>query len=331
MPAAITPNPGPAQIVPVAHSILDASALATLCITRYALPAETRGQLLVHGQNDWYCLEAATERWAVRVLKSGSRSHSQLNDELQWQRGLGSSFPTPAPLATLQGTLLLLLRAPEGERFACLYPWLPGRTLDRQLQLEDARDAGHLLAVLHAHDAQLPPGGRRHDLDAKLAATAAALDAAVAGTAATRLVAAARQQARAALDQLPSLPQGSLHGDLHFGNLRRDDANRLWLLDFDDCGRGPLCVDLTAFIWRNRCERLPRALDAAFVAGYESLRTLTATERAALPGLQVARALYLAGVLARDRDRLGKVAGFDRPWPHYLDLIQEALDDAVPS
>jgi Ser/Thr protein kinase RdoA (MazF antagonist) len=123
-----------------------------------------------------------------------------------------------------------------------------------------------------------------------------------------------------------ALPQGSLHGDLHFGNLRRDPLGRLWLLDFDDCGHGALCVDLTPFRWRNRCESLPAALDDAFEAGYASRRALGAAERAALPGLHVARSLYLAGVFARDRDILGRVPGFDRPFGHYLGLIREALE-----
>lgn len=327
-----TPPAPAARAVRVAHSILDAAELAALCAADYGLASPLHARLIAHGQNDWYALEStragaagSVQRWALRVLKHGSRSLEQLRCELDWQRRLATQLPVAAVPERRGGGALRLL-APEGERFACLYGWIEGATLDAGLSERDAFEGGELLARLHGLTTQLAPGSRRHDLGEKLARTAASLDAALEDEDERLLVAAARRAAEPAVRAATSLSQGSLHGDLHFGNLRRDPLGRLWLLDFDDCGLGALCVDLTPFKWRNRCESLPTALDEAFEAGYSSRRTLSAAERAALPGLHVARALYLAGVFARDRDILGRVPGFDRPFGHYLGLIREALE-----
>jgi Ser/Thr protein kinase RdoA (MazF antagonist) len=320
--------PGEPFAAPVAHSILDAPPLGRWVAERYGLPNAVHAQLLSHGQNDWYRLESSAGRWALRVVKAHARSAAQLREELQWLAALGADFPVARPLTDLRGETLQSLQSPEGLRHAALYPWIDGVTLDRSLGESDASEAGRLLARLHGHPAQLASPGRRHDLEHKLSATGQMLDAALSGLAERARIREAREVAGRALRSGVALPHASLHGDLHFGNLRRDDRGRLWLLDFDDCGRGPLCADLTAFAWRLRCEQLPEPLEAAFLSGYESERALSDTERRLLPGFHVARALYLAGVLARDRDRLGSVPGFDRPWPHYLALVDRAVADA---
>ena len=90
-----------------------------------------------------------------------------------------------------------------------------------------------------------------------------------------------------------------------------------------------MCVDLTPFIWRSRSEGLDPSLDRAFLDSYQALRPLSAPEQQALPALLAARALYLAGVLARDRNILGKVPGFDRPWQHYLQLAAGFLSPGI--
>lgn len=320
MPAAPLPT------VRVAHSILHAADLAALCSQAYGLDQALTARLISHGQNDWYALQAGAGRWALRVLKTGSRSSEQLSAELAWQRALAASCNVIRPCAARDGQQIACVNAPEGMRWLCLYEWLDGATLGPGLDVTDAQEAGRQLAQLHGHPAQLPPDSRRHDLRDKLARTAPALDAATMTGASQKLVAAARIRVVPWLTACDTLPQGSLHGDLHFGNLRRGTDGRLWILDFDDCGLGALVVDLTAFSWRTSCESLPAEINEAFLRGYQSVRPLSKPETDALPALRVARALYLAGVYARDRDFLGQVPGFDRPWEHYLDLVRDALD-----
>ena len=323
------PHPGfirASEVVAVGHSILKAESLGALVAEYWSLARPQQVELLQHGQNDWYRLRAANKLYAIRALKSGLRTPVQLHEEIDWSAALARvGIATPVALRTAAGATGLTISAPEGARMICVYPWIEGRTLGPDLQVEDARAAGQLLAAIHCCGAGLPANARRHSLGAKLAQTAPALDAALADAQERSTVAAVRAGIAGVLQQEPGLPVGSLHGDLHFGNLRRGADGTLYALDFDDCGLGALCVDLTPFIWRSRSEHLDPSLDHAFLAGYQALRPLSAPEQQALPKLLAARALYLAGVFARDRNILGKVPGFDRPWLHYLQLAADFL------
>ena len=320
------------QPVAVGHSILDAASLGAAIAAHWPVEPLRRIELLQHGQNDWYRLVTANRCYAVRVLKSGVRTPDQLRAELTWTRSLASAgIPTPAALSTTAGGSGIEIAAPEGDRLVCVYPWVEGWTLGRDLSLDDARAAGRLLASIHLSEPGLPAASRRHSLRDKLAQTTVALDTALVDDHERDLIVQLRAAIAAALSAEASLPAGSLHGDLHFGNLRRDSGGALQILDFDDCGLGALSVDLTPFLWRNRSEGLDPALDLAFLASYEQFRVLTAAERELLPPLLAARALYLAGVLARDRNKLGSVPGFDQPWPHYLQLAEDFLSfDIAP-
>lgn len=312
--------------VPPAHSILAADALAAIASSHWSIEPIQRASLIQHGQNDWYCLEGSHSRYALRVLKTGARDATSLAQELAWTRALAAAgLRCVGALPTRTGAEGIELAAPEGERLSCLYPWLAGRTLDTDLTAAQSRAAGELLAQIHRATPQLTTSARRHSLTEKLAGTAARLDEHLTDNAERAIVAAARDYIAPVLARESSLPQGSLHGDLHFGNLRVDDDQRLHALDFDDCGRGALCADLTPFLWRNRNEGLPIDLDLEFVNGYAAIRSLTADEVAALPALLAARALYIASVFIRDRNKLGRVPGFDKPWPHYLALIDQIL------
>lgn len=318
------PHPGfvrASEAVVVGHSILQAASLGTVVAEYWSLGAPQQVELLQHGQNDWYRFRAANKLHAIRVLKCGLRTPAQLREEIDWSAALAAAgIATPAAMRTPRGAIGLEIAAPEGTRMICVYPWIEGRTLGRNLTIEDARAAGQLLAAIHGCGAGLPVNARRHSLGEKLARAAPTLDAALGDAQERDTVAAVRAGIASVLQQEPGLPAGSLHGDLHFGNLRRAADGTLYALDFDDCGLGALCVDLTPFIWRSRSENLDPSLDQAFLDGYQRLRPLSAPERQALPALLAARALYLASVLARDRNILGKVPGFDRPWPHYLQL-----------
>lgn len=314
--------------IAVAHSILDADSLAAIVPQYWDSGAPLSAQLVQHGQNDWYRCQTAENQYAIRVLKNGSRSAMQLRDELQWVSSLAAQgLPVCPALRTRDGAAGLELAAPEGPRLVCLYPWLDGATLDRRITAAQAHAAGLLLAQIHGCATPVPLT-RRHSLADKLSATAPALESALGSQDERQRVTVARRVAAPALKAESRLPQGSLHGDLHFGNLRQLVDGRLIAMDFDDCGFGALSTDLTAFIWRRRCESLDAELDTAFLRGYETLRPLSAPERQALPGLLAARALYLAGVLARDRNLLGSVPGFDKPWLHYLQLAEEFAANA---
>lgn len=99
-------------------------------------------------------------------------------------------------------------------------------------------------------------------------------------------------------DQL-ALPRGICHGDAWRANARLSD-DTIAFFDFDDCGIGPLMIDLGTQAWHllhdNRADATART--ACFVNGYDSVRRLTTEEREALPAFialaEIRSLLFLA-------------------------------------
>ena len=90
------------------------------------------------------------------------------------------------------------------------------------------------------------------------------------------------------LDRLEALPAGLVHGDFHGRNTAYEDGNLVGMFDFDDVEAGPLVWDLVwsthKFARTSRFDLTMRAdVVRAFLDAYESVRPLTAEERAALP------------------------------------------------
>ena len=86
---------------------------------------------------------------------------------------------------------------------------------------------------------------------------------------------------------------GLIHADLHQGNyLFHGDEVRV--IDFDDCGWGHFAYDLAVTV--SELEHLPRqaTLREALIAGYRSVRPLSAEQEAAVDDFVALRQLQLA-------------------------------------
>ena len=99
-----------------------------------------------------------------------------------------------------------------------------------------------------------------------------------------------------------------IHGDCHGGNLLWERGP--WLLDFDDCRRGPAVQDLWMMLSGDRNEQLVQ-LDT-LLAGYENVREFNSAELALIEPLRATRMInYMAWLAARWHDPAFPVAF---PW-----------------
>jgi homoserine kinase type II len=155
--------------------------------------------------------------------------------------------PTPAPLTSASGQPFLLWK----EQIVSLFPWVPGRTLDRdELTPAHATAVGAALGALHRAGADLSdhrPGRYEPDeIDRRLARVAA--------LARPELIPAATiltsELAALGTERAPSLPMGLIHGDLFVDNvlfLPSGDALSA-LLDFEQASWGRLAYDLAVTV-----------------------------------------------------------------------------------
>jgi len=158
-------------------------------------------------------------------------------------------------------------------------------------------ERGRLMAELHRDIASFPVRGQRPDLgsswdlDAWVSpANSGTFDAVVedfAGVSAELAETIRRERARN-LAELGALGFGDLddqpiHGDFGRWNLLWEDERLSGLLDFDQCRRDTPLADIADLLIPFMPLELP--LVRALVAGYESVRSLSAQEWAVLPVL----------------------------------------------
>lgn len=108
----------------------------------------------------------------------------------------------------------------------------------------------------------------------------------------------------AAAMELSDLPQAQIHADLFPDNVLMLDNDVTGLIDFYFACTGAMALDLavTHAAWGFDAEtnQYDAACGSAILRGYESVRTLTPAERAALPGLAKGAALRFVASRAED-------------------------------
>lgn len=225
------------------------------------------------------------ERYALRLHRQAFRSDAELNSELDWMSALAhGDLHVPAPIAALDGAYLHCVDDVQVD----VLSWVPGTPLGetgQPLTMTDRhgvfRQIGIEMARLHRISDAWKPAKEfdrwSWDRDGLLGEqplwgrfwenpTLSAEDKA--------LFSAARDHAIRQLSDLEKdLDYGLIHADLVRENVMLD-ADRVYLIDFDDGGWGFRLFDIATFLFKNRSEPDFEGLKAAFLEGYSSQRAL---------------------------------------------------------
>jgi homoserine kinase type II len=213
--------------------------------------------------------------------RAGAEAEARLLDHLARH---GVSTPRPLPRQDGAGFTARLQGAAEQERPVALFPWQSGQILcQKRVTPGVARKVGEGLAEVHRAAASFPeprPGRFRiADMRDRLERIGRADDPALRALAPE--IRARLDRAEAARD--PDLPRGIIHGDLFRDNVLWENGIPVALLDFESACDGPWVYDLmvTVLAW---CygDDLDEQLSRSMLAGYTTVRSLSAAERAAL-------------------------------------------------
>lgn len=318
---------------PVSQSVLDADALAAELAKRYGLEGDVRCLLLSRGMNDIYRIEHAGDPHALKVARSGKSSDDEFAYEQAYVNHLAThGIEVPSPISLTDGSQFFSVDAPEGKRQIVMMRWLEGAPFDHTVDEKDAHRMGAFLAEIHkASNSFSTPHKKTVRSEPKLAERMSyLLDMAreqPTDHAYLERAAAATLEGMAALDP-KAVPTGACHGDLQCANIMQLASGGLAVFDFSDCGDDPLAKDIAAFYWRNDFEGRPESINQAFVAGYDSVRALSAEEKAAQPLFRLLRHLLITATMAQYVNRIGPVRGFDKNIGFYVDMIRRYGADA---
>jgi Ser/Thr protein kinase RdoA (MazF antagonist) len=318
-------NADHSRSIPIQRSILSAEALAPIVAQAYELDGVSC-QLIKSAMLDTYAITAATGPAILRIYPAQRRTKSHVLAELDvldylYAAGVAVSISIPQR----DGDRLLAIQAPEGARYAALFTYAPGQPLSQQCTPPNARTFGYTLAQVHTIADTLTPLPARPPLDLStlLDRSITTLDQ-VFGQRASEW-AYLKQITSAVQSHIAALPTeppwyGLCHGDVGSANAHITADGRLTLIDFDMCGVGWRAYDIATF-----CIDEPEAIVAAFLEGYQTVRALTATERAALPWFQIAQNIWVLGLRADYVNDWGSALLSDRLVNHILTFIKQTI------
>ncbi len=280
--------------------------------------------LIKYRENAVFCATRSDgRRSALRVHRDGYHSEEALRSELQWMEALAADgIQVPRIIRNRAGEHLVQVHSEELDeaRFVDMLGWLGGTRIGSaengvEVDAEIAPlffQAGAVAARIHQSSArweqpnafsrhawdeegligQQPFWGRFWELD-------------LLAPAQRELLQATRQSARTDLRRYGRTLAnfGMIHADLVPENLLLDEA-RLHLIDFDDAGFGWHMFELATALYF--CLDDPRyaEIEAALLAGYDSVQPLTPADRATLPLFLALRGLtYLGWIHTRRESR----------------------------
>lgn len=262
-----------------------------------------RLRLLTISENATFLAEEGERRIVLRAHRPGYHSEAEILSELAWIAALRQErlVATAAPVPGADGSLLLRLPL-AAAGFVSAFTFLPGRSPEPG---EDLRprfaDLGAISARLHAHARAWarPPGFTRKSWTVATALGApghwgdwrAALGLTPGGRA---LLSRAEARIAAMLGAYGQGPArfGLIHGDLRLANLLVE-ADRLQVIDFDDCGFSWFMYDFAAAVSFFEHAPVVAELAEAWVAGYRQVAPLSPEDAAILPALVLLRRMLL--------------------------------------
>lgn len=262
--------------------------------------------------------------YVLRLHRPWYHTLEELNAERMWIRALGrAGVDVPLPLTTRDGREYAAVSIPAtGERRNVgVAHWTDGELLGELLrQNEDVgaiegyfAQLGAIVAAMHnqASSWQVPASFARHalDIDGLMG------DAPFWGpfwehpaltSAERQLVIQTRDRIRGALHRYGqrSATFSLIHADMHPFNLLVHGES-LTVIDFDDAGFGWHQYDIAVALIAYRTKPYFRAIEAAFLRGYRTVRGITDAALALVPMFMLIRGLATIGWILQ-RPELGR-------------------------
>lgn len=291
--------------------LTELDAMVAAGLDRWNLSPETMVRRLNVSENATYALrDAAGCDRVLRVHRLGYSSPEEICSELEWINALRDAgvIETATPLPGADGDYVQRLASRSGgaPRFAVAFERLPGGEPDAREAVRWFERLGEATARMHAHSKvwALPAGFRRKrwDVDAMVGPrgfwgpwrAGMGLD-----TAGARTLESAIAAIRERLECFGQGPEvfGLIHADLRLANLLVE-GERLYIIDFDDCGFGWFLYDFATALSFIEHEPVVPDLFSAWAAGYRRVGALSPAEAAEIPTFILLRRILLTAWVA---------------------------------
>jgi Ser/Thr protein kinase RdoA (MazF antagonist) len=317
--------------IEIVRSVVATETVKALFAERYACGLPTSCKLHSVMLNDVYIVSTAQDRYAFRIRYGGLPwlcEPSSFRFELDLlaladDRGV----PVARPVAQRDGSLLGALQTPEGERYFAVHRFAPGRPVYPPSE-EQARLLGSHLASFHLVAHEFPAGNAPPRFDAALLLHRPMLRI-------FQTMGGRRQEDEEFLrelepelaDWLNGLPTtgnafGIIGGGVNGVNHHVAADGQITMFGFTLCGYGWRAFDLAVFLGNARILGASKQACEAFVEGYQSRRSLSAEELAAIPALMKVKMIFTMGCHMEFAAWMGGSFLDDGYWERHCSLLR---------
>lgn len=316
--------------------------VALAALAHYPLPEGTL-RFVTHGENTTFRHQSHAGTYLVRVHRpqrhgKDADSRAAVRSEIDWLTAIRAhtDLEVPEALAAADGATTVVASAAAETRVVSVLRWMDGRIFEESPSPVHLRRLGEAMARLHAQaDGWTPPPGfTRIDWTHETFFGDVMIYGGVPAARCWSLFPAAlRARFESLAHRLDGVlaaesDRGLIHADLHLGNAVFE-ADRVKLIDFDDCGTGHRLYDVAVALWelRDRPD-YPRFLQA-MLDGYRSVRALDVTRLDDFIALrQFAFQIWYTGTAQANPQFTAGLAEVERWSLAMLDLVEHAGGDA---
>jgi Ser/Thr protein kinase RdoA (MazF antagonist) len=269
----------------------------------YALTNNTKCNLLKAGINHTYLVKDDEKKYIFRVYSLNWRTKNEILEEINLLNLLKEHHISISyPITDKNKNYIQSINAPEGKRFGVMFSFAEGEKL-LSFSEEGHFQIGVLMARIHQITQNLHLDRIEYTPKILLENPLQYLQQFLASD--TEEMAFIKSTQAYLFDEfakvrLGFIRKGVVHLDIWFDNLNITKDQKITIFDFDFCGNGWLCMDISYYILQvfstEKDEDICKSKVESFLAGYETITPISDEEKRILPMLGISLYLFYLGI-----------------------------------
>lgn len=319
---------------PAINSTLSPNELGQLIQQKYGLSDKTQCSIFRLAMNHLYIVNDNENKYVFRVYTHNWRTKSEIEEELRLLLHLKETDRQVAfPIAGQSNQYIQEIEAPEGTRFGVLFSYAKG-TKTAKFSPQISFLIGQALARVHQSTENFELKRMSYNtqnlLDNSILRIKKFFNESNTEVDFLEKLSALLTLKIQSIDK-PKMRYGSVHLDVWFDNLHIDNEKEITFFDFDFCGNGYLCFDISYFLFQllatnlNEAEYQEKA--ESFLKGYEMVTEISNEEKQFLPYACLAVMTYYISIqcdrfdywtnIFLNEDHLKRMVGNLKRWMAY--------------
>ncbi len=322
---------------PAINSTLSPDGLGQFIRQKYGLSKNTECRIFRLAMNHLYIIRDGDDKYVFRVYTHNWRTELEIEEEVRLLLYLkGAGRQVAFPIADTSDGFIQEIEACEGKRFGVLFSYAKG-VKTAKFSPQTSFLIGRELAKLHLSTENFKL--MRQSYDARNLLTDPVLKIKEFYSKNKNEIEFLETLSAFLMLKMKNSDQdkmryGSVHLDVWFDNLHFEDEKEVTFFDFDFCGNGYLCFDISYFLFQLLATHLNeeeyRIKADAFLNGYETVAEISNEEKKFLPYACLAIMTYYISVqcdrfdywtnIFLNEDHLKRMVGNMKRWIDYYKI-----------